>query len=46
MSTKKLDESGQVFARSLAARRSLQVNHIDVKSAYLHGDLPETIYME
>lgn len=31
---------------TVAARRTLQVKHIDVKSAYLHGELTETIYMK
>lgn len=30
---------------SIAARRKLLVKHVDVKSAYLYGDLAETIYM-
>ena len=31
---------------SIAARRKLIVKHVDVKSAYLYGDLAETIYMK
>lgn len=30
---------------SIAARRNLKVQHIDVKTAYLHGELSETIFM-
>ena len=31
---------------SIAARRKLLVKHVDVKSAYLYGDLAETIYLK
>jgi hypothetical protein len=31
---------------SLAASHKWEVHHMDVKSAFLHGDLKEEIYME
>ena len=34
------------LALSIAAARGWEVHHMDVKNAFLHGDLSEEIYME
>jgi hypothetical protein len=34
------------LALSIAATRGWEVHHMDVKNAFLHGDLEEEIYME